>query len=91
MRQFRAVLWTVLVAQVLMPAALRAQVPDHLKCYKVKESAKNDMSDRHAGPSHREMCAGRKAHLSRPAALARKGGEPRSNQKERKAIRMSQR
>ena len=40
MRQFHAMFWTALVVQVLMPAAPRAQVPDHLKCYKVKESAK---------------------------------------------------
>jgi hypothetical protein len=40
MRQLRAVLWMVMVAQVLLPSAPRAQVPDHLKCYKVKESAK---------------------------------------------------
>ena len=40
MRQFRAVLWMALVAQVLLPSASRAQVPDHLKCYKIKDSAK---------------------------------------------------
>ena len=39
MRQFRAILWMAMAAQVLLPSASRAQVPDHLKCYKVKESA----------------------------------------------------
>jgi len=39
MRQFRAMLWLAMGAQVLLPSAPRAQVPDHLKCYKVKESA----------------------------------------------------
>jgi hypothetical protein len=29
-----------MAAQVLLPSASRAQVPDHLKCYEVKESAK---------------------------------------------------
>src|SRR5262245_66625958 len=38
MRQFRAMLWMTMVA-VLLPAAPRAQVPDHLKCYKIKDSA----------------------------------------------------
>src|SRR5262245_4558382 len=40
MWQFRAMLWMALVVQTLMPAATRAQVLDHLKCYKIKDSAK---------------------------------------------------
>src|SRR5262245_8252978 len=39
MRQFRAMLWLAMVAQVLLASAPRAQVPDHLKCYKIKETA----------------------------------------------------
>lgn len=40
MGPFRTVLWMPMAALLLLPAAPRAQVPDHLKCYKVKESAK---------------------------------------------------
>ena len=40
MQQFRAMLLLTMVTEVLLPSAPRAQVPDHLKCYKVKESAK---------------------------------------------------
>src|SRR5262245_49826180 len=36
----RVMLWMAMVAQVLVPTALRAQVPDHLKCYKIKDSVK---------------------------------------------------
>src|SRR5262245_2318481 len=36
---FRAMLWITMVA-VLLPSTPRAQVPDHLKCYKIKDSAK---------------------------------------------------
>ena len=38
MRQFQAMLWMAIVASVLLPSASRAQVPDHLKCYKIKDS-----------------------------------------------------
>src|SRR5262245_58154055 len=40
MRQFRGMLWMAMVPALLLPSAPRAQVPDHLKCYKIKESAK---------------------------------------------------
>jgi hypothetical protein len=39
MQRFGAMVGMTLLAHVLAPSAPRAQVPDHLKCYKIKDSA----------------------------------------------------